>query len=558
MPSLFKKALSFLRKAFLVIAVYTVIVSLFSYFLSKDNPSYQSVTPVEKEHGQMYTYIKDPKLNSTKEGKLAIAVYRTVMCTIVGEVCTNNPADAGRYFDQSWFGGMASLIAMPFSHPPASGIYWVQSGLENAGFVPKTYAAQGIGFATLQPIRDLWKIFRDFSYFILVIIIIAIGFMIMFRTKVNPQTVISLESALPRIIFALILITFSFAIAGFLVDLMYILIVLSISLIAKAGAIHPIGDISPKNIPALQNRFIGGTLKDLWPYSQNPILTGNAMVEIMPRIVKDIFKGFIAIGFTILINRFWLHKLDSVTEVAKNAEGEAGFFGNILGFGFGGVPHMPVLLMDILLSAILFPWAAGAVMGILFSVTLLFFLFRVFFMLLSSYIKVILYTVFAPIILLFSAIPGRKAFSWWIKNMFAELMTFPITITLLLLGYVIANLPVPTGGSSLGRFPFLNGLDAEAFSAIVGIGLTLMTPNLVNKAKEALGIKGGAGLGAGTFFAGVGAIGGGATGMISKYASFAYYGKEVPILRSLPFFKNQRERDLKERTARAADPTLGG
>lgn len=44
----------------------------------------------------------------------------------------------------------------------------------------------------------------------------------MFRVKISPQTVITIQNLLPKIIFALILITFSYAIAGFLMDLMYV------------------------------------------------------------------------------------------------------------------------------------------------------------------------------------------------------------------------------------------------------------------------------------------------------------------------------------------------
>jgi len=46
--------------------------------------------------------------------------------------------------------------------------------------------------------------------------------MILFRTKINPQTVVGIENALPRIIVSLMLVTFSYAICGFLVDFVYL------------------------------------------------------------------------------------------------------------------------------------------------------------------------------------------------------------------------------------------------------------------------------------------------------------------------------------------------
>ena len=46
----------------------------------------------------------------------------------------------------------------------------------------------------------------------------------MFRAKINPQTVVTIQSAIPKAVVALILVTFSYAIAGLMIDLMYLLI----------------------------------------------------------------------------------------------------------------------------------------------------------------------------------------------------------------------------------------------------------------------------------------------------------------------------------------------
>jgi len=61
------------------------------------------------------------------------------------------------------------------------------------------------------------------------------AFMIMFRVRISPQTVITVQSALPKIIFTLILITFSYAIAGFLIDLMYVVIGIFSFIVTQGG-----------------------------------------------------------------------------------------------------------------------------------------------------------------------------------------------------------------------------------------------------------------------------------------------------------------------------------
>lgn len=95
--------------------------------------------------------------------------------------------------------------------------------------------AQGYGFQGLTWLQKYWAGFRNMAYALLVLIIIVFAFMIMFRVKLNPQTVITVQSALPKIIIAIILITFSYAIAGFAIDLMYVISGLFVILLKLAG-----------------------------------------------------------------------------------------------------------------------------------------------------------------------------------------------------------------------------------------------------------------------------------------------------------------------------------
>lgn len=231
------KFLNILKKIFVVITVYITIVSLFVYF-TKDEQEVNSYNAVEQTRKNIYKKISDPKLNATKEGKKLVSFYRLVSCSLIGEACTNNPKDGDKNFNKSFFGFLVSGVVIPYRSPPASGVYWAYSSLEKAGFVPKSYAAQGIGFAAMKPIADLWKIFRDAALTILVIVVVTIGFLIMFRVKINPQTVISLENALPRIVITIIFIVFSYAIAGLLIDFMYVIIAIFASLLNRGDAIQ--------------------------------------------------------------------------------------------------------------------------------------------------------------------------------------------------------------------------------------------------------------------------------------------------------------------------------
>jgi len=98
--------------------------------------------------------------------------------------------------------------------------------------------AQGFGYTSGgAAVQRLWQATRNMSYGLLIIIIIAFALMIMFRVKISPQAVITVQSALPKVVIGLVLITFSYAIAGFLIDLMYVVIGIISSIIKAFGLV---------------------------------------------------------------------------------------------------------------------------------------------------------------------------------------------------------------------------------------------------------------------------------------------------------------------------------
>ncbi len=65
----------------------------------------------------------------------------------------------------------------------------------------------------------LWTATRDIAYIGFVLVMIVIGFMIMFRHKIGGQMMVTVGNAIPKVIVALVLVTFSFAIIGLIIDL---------------------------------------------------------------------------------------------------------------------------------------------------------------------------------------------------------------------------------------------------------------------------------------------------------------------------------------------------
>ncbi|MBI1862825.1 hypothetical protein HYS00_01755 [Candidatus Microgenomates bacterium] len=427
MKQRFKTVFSFAKKVSLVILVYFVVFALYSKFTNPNPTGAPIQNPVLETRKEIYQAINNPELKKTKEGKDAIAIYRFSLCSTVGEACTNNPSDGDKYYKDSLMSKVGGLMSTPFENPPASGLYWARDSMQHIGLLPSAYAAEGIGFSKLSPLLAMWKAFRNVAYLLVVLAILAVGFMIMFRVKINPQTVVSLENALPRIFISLILITFSFAIAGFMIDLMYTIILLGISVLAK-------GDPS-LNLGKLQNDFMSPDMSDLFDSmfpSRTGMLTsapliggfvqlsdlGSAIAYVLPSWINDIFKIFGMMIFT----HFGLDLIFNVNGLGVATHlGEILNKWDILGTGVGDTPgHVIVTYLKLILTAMLvffsLRWGIGWILGLIIFLTIVLLVFRIFVLLFAGYVKILLYVIFSPLYLLANMIPGRNAFSQWFRG----------------------------------------------------------------------------------------------------------------------------------------------
>src|SRR3972149_1278818 len=136
---------------------------------------------------------------------------------------------------------MGNLIGLAYQSPPVSFSNYlanVKQNIEKHGLVQPAYAqGAGFGFNNLLPVIDIWRAFRNVAYFVFILVFVLYGFMIMFRMKINAQNVATFQSAIPKIVLTLILITFAYAIAGFMIDLMFVIFNLILSVFQTSGLI---------------------------------------------------------------------------------------------------------------------------------------------------------------------------------------------------------------------------------------------------------------------------------------------------------------------------------
>ena len=127
-------------------------------------------------------------------------------------------------FEKSLIGKMVKAIDSLLTQKPVTSLEYLSYLKENFGIKVKQAYAQGQGWNFLgKSILPIWEIFRNIAYIFFILIFVITGFMIMFRRKLDSQTSISIQNSLPRIITALFLVTFSFALCGLIVDVAFLL-----------------------------------------------------------------------------------------------------------------------------------------------------------------------------------------------------------------------------------------------------------------------------------------------------------------------------------------------
>jgi hypothetical protein len=284
-----------------------------------------------------------------------------------------------------------SLASLVFAERPFSGIAYLKSIGKKLKIIPEAQAqtTPGYGFEALNPIRKLWRATRDFSYGLLVLIVIILAFMIMFRTKISPQTVITIQSVLPKIILAIIFVTFSYAIAGFLIDLVYVVI----------------GIIS--------------YFFSLIESTQTSIFT--TMTTGLP-VVGGGFLGLMLIYFVLF---FW------TLLFVLFASGSLGIATIFLG---------PILALIWLLLIIIA------------AIVLLFLTFKIFWLLLKTLAQTYLLVIFGPLQIILGAaapaIPSLGAGAW-IKSLISNLVVYPVVGSLFVLSQIFLGFSVQLAWGNL-------------------------------------------------------------------------------------------------------------
>ncbi len=366
---------------------------------------------------------------------------------------TENPND-NLVFGNSAIASMGTAMAGLISNPPASAQVWLADMMQGSPFVPQAYA-QGIGFKSLSPILPIWKAFRDLSYVFFVVAFMIVGFLIMFRQKMGGQAAVTLTSALPNLIITLLMITFSYAIAGLVIDLMYIVIYLVIGVIKNANLL-------PDSLPRAGIWGDKISLEDI-------------------ALSNNIFSNGLQLVFGGNVNSPTANAAKAVGEIVRNFFTSADSDGSVTK-AIGGIVGGGVNVLAYLIFAV----------AIFFAVT------KTFFQLLMSYVMFLLSVIFSPFTLMVGAFTGKTDYENWFKNLIASLLPFPVVITMIFLAMILAGQGTSAGwrGGSGGvgfQAPQIGLMtDTGAIAAVQGllaIGILMLIPEAVKYSKDWIGAK---------------------------------------------------------------------
>lgn len=376
--------------------------------------------------------------------------------------------------------GMVTSSTGTLYIPPASGIDYTRNIARNFGIVkpavaqihtpvqPEPYT----GFTALQPVQYVWTAIRNLVYSFFVIVFVLIGMGIMLRVKVNAQTVMSIQNQIPKITIAIVMITLSYAIVGFMIDLMWVSTYFVINTLSPAITVS--GDSNAQTVQQMATMNLYNNplnyFNDLFDVTQ-----GDKTTNMMGEMSRDI-------GMTIgdVVSKIIFSVID-VNAAGISCNGPLDI-GNCATAAVYNIIRVLVGVLGMLIIAI-----ALLVAGV-----------RTWFMLIKSYLYVILYTIVGPIYIFMGIMPGSSlGFTNWLRAITANLLVFPAVIGLYLLArfFAVSNSPFTAQNDINTQYnPFLPPLISNPsllnnVGLLMAFGLVMLTPELITIIRDMLKAK---------------------------------------------------------------------
>lgn len=382
-------------------------------------------------------------------------------------------------------GAVTSVIGALYLNPPVRTADYLASVGEDLGIVKQAHAqgVGGSGAAVLKPILTLWQVSRNVSYVIMIIIFVVIGLMIMFRNRINPQTVITAQTALPGLVIGLILITFSYFLAGLISDMAFVGTNIVGYYFSAAQGNSPrnfVYDMKDKNVLSIFSPLTG-------------IIDSGSAADALSSIWNNLTvetQRWLTLLATFVTAQTTLQSTEALKMIPKFGEAVQAFL--------AGVAVVATLTNPTGMIGLAFSFIAIAI--------LLYSMFKLLLRLINSYLTIVFLTITAPFQFLAAALPGRQGLATnWILNMLANILAFPAVFAVFyfvafLLGpndWAVRKLPFDvskrTPITSTQSFPMFGGMDMNFINLLLAFGVLVALPSIPDIIARTIGRLGVAG-----------------------------------------------------------------
>ncbi|MDO8638579.1 MAG: hypothetical protein Q7R43_03315 [Candidatus Daviesbacteria bacterium] len=435
-----------------------------------------------------------------------------------------------------------ALILGLFTNPPIRSADYLANFGEQFGLTKPVYAqVGGSGNAVISPILNLWQLTRNIAYLVLIIIFIVVGFMIMFKSKINPQTVIGVQNAIPGLIIGLILITFSYFLSALLIDMTFVgtqvagqILESTKPPIIGSGKTQEV--LQNDNVLSIFNSFIKFPF-NLRGSSNNISNFNDKQKELQTRVQEenrksgststdaldlsfvnknsesgDIYKTIPTIISTLdffdnqgLVSALIDRLLNIIGCQYGGAMGaRIGKFADVqfLGFGVGGPAEAGGWFAGCGIGAVTLQSQKNTLIAIAFylilMIALIVAMFKLLFSLISSYISIIIMTIGAPFYFLIGSMPGKgSVVGGWFNSMLANILVFPaVFMVFVFAAYLVQDSTNKFGTvNGIGAFsgstlPMMGGFPPDVIRIILAYGVLLISPAVPEMVKGAFKVKG--------------------------------------------------------------------
>lgn len=265
----------------------------------------------------------------------------------------------------------------------------------------------------------LWSVTRNLAYLFFVVVMIVIGFMIMFRNKIGGQIMVTVGNSIPKVVICLVLVTFSFAISGILLDLGRVSMNLVNNLIVNSKKELNLQSVDIASIENMSDQAIyqlkqGGDVSILKDGEDD--LVGDA-------VKREIKKG------SVREEKPWLwYTSDGFAEIVLRTGGA--FI--LQGIREANIGPIADIVADIVITGIQIPNISRLLTTSLFLLVAAYASFKLFLTIFVTYIKIFVSVVIGPIQIALGAIPGNtSSINNWLKTLASHVLVFPVVVAII-------------------------------------------------------------------------------------------------------------------------------